>query len=225
MVINKSLNELSKKDRVFEINNNEDTLVFIDGLVVDNVEIHIYSSVTFVLVSRNTPINKGYLNFKLVNSNIDVNIKQLALTKNKESFDYEVDVEHLRKNTNCNYDFLGFAFDGSSIKIKAKNRIIQGMKGSNTHQSLRMFSDGNAIVVGQPGLMIEEFDVVASHGNSIGQIDRRLIYYLQTKGITSKMAKLIAINANVNKYFENDVNNTKDKILAIINEYFEVKND
>jgi Fe-S cluster assembly protein SufD len=47
----------------------------------------------------------------------------------------------------------------------------------------------------KPQLIIEADDVKCSHGATIGQIDEEALFYLRSRGIEEKQARLIMMNA------------------------------
>lgn len=199
---------------------NDNSIVIVNNYNEENLNISLKSNVDFYFLTRNTNLDcKIDLTFE--KPHISSTLRQIALTRKNEVFNCEVSILHNAKDTKCDYQFLGFAFDDSSLKIKAKNKILNGMKQSATRQGLKILTDGNAKAVGQPGLMIEEFDVTASHGNSIGQIDKKQIYYLQSKGIEQKVAKWMTIKANVISILKDCDEKIRDSIIDILKVYYE----
>ena len=53
-----------------------------------------------------------------------------------------------------------------------------------------------------PALIIDENDVLASHGASIGAIDPEILYYLMSRGLTKEDAEKLVIEAYVSPYFK-----------------------
>ena len=45
-----------------------------------------------------------------------------------------------------------------------------------------------------PLLLIDEYDVEASHGAAIGKIDEEQLYYLMSRGLTLKVAESLIIS-------------------------------
>ena len=52
----------------------------------------------------------------------------------------------------------------------------------------------NARLDANPLLLIDEYDVEASHGAAIGKIDEEQLYYLMSRGLTHKNAQRLIIS-------------------------------
>ncbi len=81
-----------------------------------------------------------------------------------------------------------------------------------------MVTEDKAKAIGQPGLFIDDFDLKASHGNSIGQIDQRTLYYLQSKGISKANARWIIIQGLMQEALSSLETNDSKKIITTIRE-------
>ena len=189
--------------------------IFINHMNNGSLKIEAKASADILFVIKEQDlISKIDLN--LAEPNIEVNVKFLAVTKDAQNFKVSFKTIHKSPRTDCNFKFFGFAFDESSLAIQANNSIEKGNKESNTHQILKVLSDQNAKVKGEPGLFIDEFDVTASHGNSIGQIDQRSLYYLQSRGIDKKKARWMIIEGEVKSLLSNfDAEFTKEILNQI----------
>jgi ABC-type transport system involved in Fe-S cluster assembly, permease component len=69
--------------------------------------------------------------------------------------------------------------------IDAVGKIIKGAYRSESHQTSRAlsFAEGqNATIL--PELLIDEDDVQASHGMSMGRVDEDALYYLMSRGLS-----------------------------------------
>ena len=74
--------------------------------------------------------------------------------------------------------------------------------------------DDNAKITSKPILLIDEFDVVANHGASIGKMSDYSLFYLMSRGLTKKEAFLLVLNGIINpfitKIFDEDL---KERII------------
>lgn len=80
-------------------------------------------------------------------------------------------------------------FDGGLYDTAAAGRIVKGAFASESHQETRVLTmgkDHQATAV--PILYIDENDVKASHALTIGQPDADQLYYLQSRGLSTKQA-------------------------------------
>ncbi len=74
-------------------------------------------------------------------------------------------------------------------------KINKNMKRSIARQSNKGIVLGeNSRLEANPLLLIDEYDVVASHGASIGKIDDEQLYYLMSRGLSLKVAERLIIS-------------------------------
>ena len=216
--------------KTISINNaNEKLLIdsksqlFINHMNDGILEIEAKASADILFVIKEQDLNSK-IQLTLSEPNIEINIKFLAVTREKQNFKVSFKTVHKSPRTDCNFKFFGFAFDNSTLAIQANNSIEKGNKESNTHQILKVISDQNAKVKGEPGLFIDEFDVTASHGNSIGQIDQRSLYYLQSRGIDKKKARWMIIEGEVKSLLSGFDSDFSANILTEIKTIMGVEN-
>lgn len=196
-----NIKHLSISENYKELTIDETSILFVDHMNSGELVINANASANILFVIKNQDL-KRKITINLIKPSIEVNVKFLAITKDKQEFNVDFKAIHKAVRTDCDFKFFGFAFGDSFLGIKANNTIEKGNKESNTHQLLKVLSDQNAKVKGEPGLFIDEFDVSASHGNSIGQIDQRSLYYLQTRGVSKTKARWIIVEGEVKALLE-----------------------
>ena len=75
------------------------------------------------------------------------------------------------------------SFDGTVI-------VNQGAQLTNSNQLINnLMLSNNCHADNKPNLMIFADDVKCTHGATIGQIDHDQLFYLQTRGLSEKLAK------------------------------------
>lgn len=121
--------------------------------------------------------------------------KTIAITSGPQEARYETLVEHNAKDTEGFIEHYGVANNESALIFEGIGQINKGMKRSVARQS------NYGIVLGEkarldanPLLLIDEFDVEASHGAAIGKIDEEELYYLMSRGLTENAAQRLIIN-------------------------------
>ena len=62
--------------------------------------------------------------------------------------------------------------------------------------------DDEAKITSKPILLIDEFDVIANHGASIGKMSDDSLFYLMSRGLTKKDAFLLVLNGIINAFIE-----------------------
>ena len=74
-------------------------------------------------------------------------------------------------------------------------RIDKGASGTDSFVHDRVLHlDGKPRSNSIPSLVIDNDDVKASHGASIGQVDREQVFYLKTRGLNEKEAERILVD-------------------------------
>ncbi len=138
-------------------------------------------------IEDNAHINSYHLLFAKDNSNIGTVSKIIHNGKNSKS---------IQKSKNILQDKAKGIFD-ALINIKNSG------KGSATHQNSQaiLLNDG-AMMASKPQLEIYIDDVEASHGSTIGELDKDQMFYLQSRGISQQEAKKLLILAFANEMID-----------------------
>jgi Fe-S cluster assembly protein SufD len=121
--------------------------------------------------------------------------KTIAITSGAQEAKYQTLIEHNAKNSEGYIEHYGVANNESALIFEGIGQINKGMKQSIARQQ------NHGIVLGEkarldanPLLLIDEYDVEASHGAAIGKIDDEELYYLMSRGLNEKAAQRLIIN-------------------------------
>lgn len=87
---------------------------------------------------------------------------------------------------------LSYVVNGSIEKGNEKSSCQQINKG------IILSEQGEIKVI--PSLFIDEYDVEASHGAAIGQIDENQMFYLRSRGMTELEAKNLIVSGYINPF-------------------------
>lgn len=101
----------------------------------------------------------------------------------------EISLNSLVPHTFGNMHNFAVCFDRGVYDMVASGRIVKGAFASESHQETRVLTmgkDHRALAI--PILYIDENDVKASHALTIGQPDAEQLYYLQSRGLSTKQA-------------------------------------
>lgn len=152
----------------------------------------------------------------LMNSLADVDVNLLAISNNFNQ-NFSQMIVHKNPKTISNISNFGVAFNKSNIVFDTSGKIEKGMSKSKCVQlSKGIIMDDNAKITSKPILLIDEFDVVANHGASIGKMSDENLFYLMSRGLTKKEAFLLVLNGIINPFI-NQIFDEELK-LKIINE-------
>jgi Fe-S cluster assembly protein SufD len=154
----------------------------------------------------------------LVGQNSQTNISQLVFGQTNTLNASLTNVLHQNTNTTSHIDNLAFVQDDACVHIDGTNNIASGQKNSVAHQNTRMINLGpKAQSVANPVLVIDEFDVKASHAATVGKLDEEQIYYLQSRGLNQQQAVGLLIEGAIEQFLQNKpqtfANKTKFEFL------------
>ena len=140
------------------------------------------------------------LNVDLVSEEANSNVNVLAIT-NDEKQEFIQYVSHNSPRTYSNISNFGVALNKSTITFDTSGKILKGMAKSKCVQlSKGIIMDDAAKITSKPILLIDEFDVVANHGASIGKMSDDSLFYLMSRGLTKKEAFLLVLNGIINPF-------------------------
>jgi len=144
--------------------------------------------------------------------------KGLVYANKNQKFDITTNPHHHVRNTISDVLVKG-AFDGESNSVY-RGLILIDEEGKETQSYLSNHSlmlSENAVSNTIPSLKIETDDVRASHGATLGKIDKDHLFYLKTRGIDQKSGERLLITAFLKETIDDmkDVE-LKEKIILEI---------
>lgn len=169
--------------------------------------------------SKDTSVNissKGELDYVEIvlddcKSNLLVNLdkensafsaKVLSVSKAKDVRFYQL-VKHNSPNTKSVISNFGIAMDKANISFDTEGKIFNKMSKSTCSQLSRgVVMDDESTVTSLPILLIDEFDVVANHGSSIGKMSDDDLFYLMSRGLTKNEAFLLMLDGIINPFIQ-----------------------
>jgi Fe-S cluster assembly protein SufD len=101
----------------------------------------------------------------------------------------DMEVRHNAPHTNGQMKNFAVLFDYGQYQMVADGNIKKGCFDAQSHQATRVLTLGQGHKTKViPLLLIDENDVKASHALTIGQPDADQLYYLQSRGLSTKQA-------------------------------------
>ena len=123
------------------------------------------------------------------------NVSVVALTNSDQEVVVKTLVNHLARDTEGHINHLGVASDDSFLVFEGTGKIGKGFKRSIARQNNNgLLMSPTARLDANPFLLIDEYDVEASHGAAIGQIDEDQLYYLMSRGLERETAEELIIH-------------------------------
>ncbi len=154
------------------------------------------------------------LEVNLLEEKAEVSIEQLNVGADGVQHMVNQRVNHFAKSTSSKINNWLIAQENAKLNYHVTGFIAKGQELSKCHQNNKgiMLSDNSEISV-EPKLLIDEYDVEASHGAAIGQMDELQLYYLKSRGMTESEAKSLIINGYTLPFISLINNEKIEKIL------------
>ena len=207
------ISDMSFSNKIININEGELDYCFIkkNGEVNTN-QININSSSVKVrvldLYKENSKIDYQ-INLNSEESNFDLSIA--SISKKNVNKSYKIKTNNNVRYTNAKIDCFGIVEDKSSLEYDITSFIKKGAKQSIVNQNSKiLLFDKESIGINNPILEIEENDVKANHGSSIGMIDEETLFYLTSRGISESDARNLVSIGRVS-YLIDEVKDEKIK--------------
>lgn len=182
---NIKVNESCEVLRYVEKNSHENISIDLD----ENVDVcaNAHLSCAYVELTDYSTFSK--VKYQLLEEGASARLRLASLSKELEHKHYEMTLEHLAPHTYGDMDNYGIVKSKASLLIDGIGRIHKGMYQSDTHQTNKIIVfDEGCKAQANPYLYIDEYDVKASHGASVGKIDEDHLYYLQSRGLSKQDA-------------------------------------
>ena len=163
--------------------------------VVRNSYVSRYGNSLYSIAEINDSITDSKTNIFLQEKYASATTKTIAITNKEQSAKFTQLVEHNAPDTEGYIENYGVSNNNSTLVFEGIGKINKNMKRSTARQQNKGIVLGiNSRLDANPLLLIDEYDVVASHGAAIGKIDQEQLYYLMSRGLTHKNAQRLIIS-------------------------------
>ncbi len=120
------------------------------------------------------------------------------LTSGDQRQECAVQLRHANVNGSSRQTWRAVAADRSVASLAARVDVARGAQKTDGEQSLRgLLLQRTATVNLKPELEIFADDVKCAHGATVGELDRRALFYLRSRGLTEARAKALLTRAFV----------------------------
>lgn len=153
-----------------------------------------YSNYTFTMPGSDFIRNN--LTIHLEEPELESHMYGLYLSSGKQLVDNHTEVHHKKAFGESTQLYKGVLLDQSKAVFNGKIYVYEDAQKTNAfQQSNNILLSDKASVNAKPQLEIFADDVKASHGTTIGQIDKEALFYLQCRGLSESSAKNMMVNA------------------------------
>lgn len=155
----------------------------------------------------------------LIGEGSEVKMRAVAVSSDENKQNIDVLIIHKAPNTIGNMTNIGIANKKGKIILNGVEKIEKGMKNANAFQTLKgIITSDQAIVEVNPILLIDEYDVKAGHGATIGKIEEDVLYYLRSRGLNQTEAEKLIINGFLKPVIDEiDDEPLKERFVNLVN--------
>ena len=141
-----------------------------------------------VIDLSNTNINYDMIS-NSVSDGSDTCVNIASVCYKEKNKNYVIKTLNKKRNTVHEVNCFGIVKDNSILNCDVSSFIEKGAKKSIVRQNSNiLLFDEKSLGKSNPILLIEENDVKASHGSSIGKVDDETMFYLCSRGLTKSEA-------------------------------------
>lgn len=154
------------------------------------------SNIHTVTISLNGNILRNNLNVVLDAEHCEAHLYGLYFQKGESHMDNHTVVDNVKPNCFSNELYKGILDDRATGVFNGKIFVRPLAQKTNAYQSNKnILLSGDASVNSKPQLEIFADDVKCSHGCTVGRLNEEGLFYLQSRGISEKMARSLLLHA------------------------------
>jgi Fe-S cluster assembly protein SufD len=144
------------------------------------------------VVSLGGQIGRSEVQVRLAGQGASCDLNGLYVASGGSVLDNYTEVEHLAPHTSSDEVYRGVMSDRSVGGFVGRVLIHEGAIKSETHQlNNNLLLSPGAVVHTRPQLEIDNDDVAATHGSTVGQLDQAALFYLRSRGLRLEQAKAL----------------------------------
>jgi len=140
------------------------------------------------------------LHVRLEGEGAECKLNGVVVTQGTQHYDNHTTIEHVAANCNSEETYRNIAADKSHAVFNGRIHIHQDAQKSNANMSNKnLLLTSGAEIDTKPELEIYADDVLCAHGATIGQLDKESIFYLVSRGLSPRDAKVLLTMAFINE--------------------------
>ena len=157
----------------------------------------------------------------LKEENACAQVSGIVVSSSKDESDVFCKIVHEAISTNSDQKWRLLSSEKAKTSINGKIRVNKGAKKSNaSFSSKSLILNKGASSFSKPELEILEDDVKCKHGAAFGEIDKNIVFFMQSRGIKKEDAIIMLVYA-----FINEINNSdkgfNDDVVKEVEKFFE----
>jgi Fe-S cluster assembly protein SufD len=169
-----------------------------DCTLINNNYFHLsdFSRLNSNTLTFNGGLIRNESKVKIDGSGADANLYGLYLMDRRQHVDNRVFVDHAKPGSTSNELYKGIIDDDASAAFYGHILVRRDAQQTNAYQNNRNITlTDRARVDTNPFLEIYADDVKCSHGATVGQLDQEALFYLKSRGICDRNARMLLMYA------------------------------
>jgi len=169
-----------------------------DAFQINNTRVHQAKDSQFYsqTMSMCGNIVRNDLNITLNGENCYTELNGLYLPDREQHFDNTINLNHKVGHSLSNQLYRGVIENNATAVFYGNVHINKGaIKSEANQKNNNILLSKHAKIHSKPHLIIHNDDVVASHGSTVGQLDKEALFYMQSRGIGLKRARTLLLTA------------------------------
>ncbi|MCP3893559.1 MAG: Fe-S cluster assembly protein SufD [Bacteroides sp.] len=158
----------------------------------------------------------------LAGEGAEINLCGMAIEDKNQHVDNHTTIDHTVANCNSN-ELFKYVLDDQAVGAFAGSVLVRpGAQKTTSQQTNRnLCATREARMYTQPQLEIYADDVKCSHGATVGQLDEKALFYMRSRGISQKEARLMLMFAFVNEVIDTiRLDALKDRLHLLVEKRF-----
>jgi len=140
-------------------------------------------------------LGKTRMESRLVGQGSTVRLTGTAVLREEQHVDLDTTQEHDAPNATSDLAFKGVLGERSRSVWRGVIRVAEGAQKTDAYQENRnLLLSPRAHADSIPGLEIKANDVRCTHGATVGQVDRELLFYLMSRGLNRAEAERMIVD-------------------------------
>ena len=169
------------------------------------------------------PMRRHDLHVRLEGEGAECKLNGVVVAQGTQHYDNHTTIEHVAANCNSEETYRNIAADKSHAIFNGRIHIHQDAQKSNANMSNKnLLLTTGAEIDSKPELEIYADDVKCAHGATIGQLDNESIFYLVSRGLSRRDAKVLLTMAFINELVDQiPVKQVRDTAHIGLNQFFD----
>jgi Fe-S cluster assembly protein SufD len=152
----------------------------------------------------------------------NITLNGMAIADKEQHIDNCTKIDH--KSARCNSNELyKYVLDDHAVGAFYGLVLVRpgAQKTNSLETNKNLCATKDARMYTQPQLEIYADDVKCSHGSTVGQLDEQALFYMRTRGISEKEARMLLMFAFVNEVIDTiRLDTLKDRLHLLVEKRF-----